>query len=483
GGGKGMRRVDALEDLDSSYEGTVREAQMSFGDDRVYVEKYIENPRHLEVQILGDGQGKILHLGERECSVQRRHQKILEETPSPSISSSLREKLLAAAIQLGQHVNYGSAGTVEFIVDDAENFYFLEMNTRLQVEHTVTEEVTGIDIVEWMLRLASGEPLSLLQSDISFSGHAIEARLYAEDSNVGFLPSVGRLSVFEVLEEEGIRIDSGVEGGNEITPFYDPMISKVVAYGGTRTQALERLNSCLESFVIKGVTTNRSFLRALLNHPDFQKGRVSTHFIADIFGEAFKPTLVKSHRDIVLAMAACLQKSLTEKSSFILQVQGEKKRIKASVQGKHLLIGEAGKPSSFSLDWISGKALGTLTFKGVEHIFQAFPLEGAPGWRLAYDVFEVDIRVWPGHMEKFMDRIPLERKTAQKTVVLSPMPGRVLDVFVQAGDACKSGQRLAIVEAMKMENIIRAPSDLSIKDVLVQPGDSVISGQALLKVA
>ncbi|PFX11218.1 Biotin carboxylase, partial [Stylophora pistillata] len=242
GGGKGMRRVNHSDDLEAAYKSTVREAQASFGDGRVYVEKYIENPRHLEVQILGDGQGKVVHLGERECSVQRRHQKILEETPSPSISDSLREKLLSAAVQLGQHVRYGSAGTVEFVVDGEENFYFLEMNTRLQVEHTVTEKITRIDIVEWMLRLASNEAFSLSQSDITFSGHSIEARLYAEDPTVGFLPSIGKLVHFEAEQKEGILIESVVEGGSEVTPFYDPMIAKVISYGASRKQALEYLD-------------------------------------------------------------------------------------------------------------------------------------------------------------------------------------------------------------------------------------------------
>lgn len=483
GGGKGMRRVDDPKDLKNSYESTVREAQASFGDGRVYVEKYIENPRHLEVQILGDGQGKILHLGERECSVQRRHQKILEETPSPSISASLREKLLAAAIQLGQHVNYGSAGTVEFVVDETENFYFLEMNTRLQVEHIVTEEVTGVDIVEWMLRLASNEPLNLSQSDISFSGHAIEARLYAEDPKVGFLPSVGRLSVYDLPTGEGVRIDSGVEGGSEITPFYDPMISKLITKGATRKQALERLENALETFVIKGVSNNRSFLKALLKHPDFQKERISTHFVADAFGDVFTPVTIQEQRDFLLATALCLQTKETGQSSWVLQIRGEKERFIGSVREGILHLGKESDPLSFSLDWALGQALGIFTSKEMTHTFQVFPLEGHSGWQLAYDIFEVDVRMWPGHMAKFMDRIPLEKKAEKKTIVASPMPGRVLDILVQPGDLCTAGQRLAIVEAMKMENIIRASEDLSIKDVLVQPGDSVISGQALLKVA
>ena len=422
-------------------------------------------------------------MGERECSVQRRHQKILEETPSPSISDSLREKLLSAAVQLGHHVRYGSAGTVEFVVDGEENFYFLEMNTRLQVEHTVTEEVTGIDIVEWMLRLASNEAFSLSQSDITFSGHSIEARLYAEDPTVGFLPSIGKLVHFEAEQKEGIRIESGVEGGSEVTLFYDPMIAKVISYGASRKQALEYLDRCLERLIVRGVHTNRLFLREILNHTDFQKGHVSTHFIADYFGDAFKPIPTSNQRETFLAIALCLQSKQTGQTSFVLQIQGEEERVKASIQGSTLIIGESEKAHSVSLDWIPGRPLGTLILDEVEHVFQAFPLDNHLGWKVSQGVFEVNIRLWPGHMEKFMSRIPLERVASQKTVVSSPMPGRVLDVFVQPGDSCKVGQRLAIVEAMKMENIIRAPTDLAIQDVLVQPGDSVTSGQALLKVA
>ena len=288
GGGKGMRIARSDDEVREGFKSAMNEARSSFGDDRVFIEKYVEEPRHIEIQVLGDSHGNVIYLGERECSIQRRHQKVVEEAPSPFLDAATRAAMGEQAVALSKAVDYQSAGTVEFIVDRDRNFYFLEMNTRLQVEHPVTELITGIDLVEQMIRVANGEKLTLAQSDVKLNGWAIESRIYAEDPYRGFLPSIGRLSRCRFPDLEGVRVDTGVEEGSEITMFYDPMIAKLCAYGGDRAEAIDVMRAALDRTWIEGISHNVDFVNAVANHPRFQEGRLSTNFIAEEWPDGFE---------------------------------------------------------------------------------------------------------------------------------------------------------------------------------------------------
>ncbi|MEA3221023.1 acetyl-CoA carboxylase biotin carboxylase subunit [Immundisolibacter sp.] len=326
GGGKGMRVVNRREEMAEGFRAATSEARSSFGDDRVFIEKYITRPRHIEIQVLGDRQGNIVYLGERECSIQRRHQKVIEEAPSVFLTPEVRRAMGEQAVALARAVGYHSAGTVEFIVDQERNFYFLEMNTRLQVEHPVTELVTGVDLVEQMIRIAAGEPLALRQDDVTLTGWAIEARVYAEDARRGFLPSIGRLTDYQEPTGPGIRVDSGTYEGGEISMYYDPMIAKLIAYGEDRAQATARLVDALDSYDIRGVTTNLDFLGSLLSHPRFATGDISTNFIAEEYPDGYaEPPVDDKERELFAVIAAYV-------------------RAQQELRARHLHAGDADSP-------------------------------------------------------------------------------------------------------------------------------------------
>jgi 3-methylcrotonyl-CoA carboxylase alpha subunit len=428
GGGKGMRLVEAAEDFADALASCRREAASSFGNDHVLIEKYIQRPRHIEVQVFGDRHGNIVHLFERDCSLQRRHQKVIEEAPAPGMDDATREQLCEAAVRAAKAVDYVGAGTIEFIADASEGLradriWFMEMNTRLQVEHPVTEEITGVDLVEWQLRVASGEPLPKTQDELGIDGWAMEARLYAEDPAKGFLPSIGTLELLRFGEAQGGRIDTGVRQGAEVSPFYDPMIAKVIAKGDTRDQAMERLGVMLEGTAVWPVRTNASFLVKALRHPEFAAGEVDTGLIGRD-GEAMAEPPVPSPK--ALSNAAVRLVTWRDQAGFRLNAP-------ARTTAHFLLDGETievelGEPAA---DASGAAPLGSVLV--AEH-GQAWQL--AP-WRQDGEA---------GHH-------------GGSGAILAPMPGKVIAVEVAAGERVTKGQKLLTLEAMKMEHTLTAPFD------------------------
>ncbi len=438
GGGKGMRKVEAEADFADALASCQREAASSFGEPRVLIEKYIQRPRHIEVQIFGDTHGNIVHLFERDCSLQRRHQKVIEEAPAPGMDEGTREAICTAAVKAAKAVDYVGAGTIEFIADASEGLradriWFMEMNTRLQVEHPVTEEITGQDLVEWQLRVASGEPLPMTQDELSIHGWAMEARLYAENPAKGFLPSTGKLETFRLKVVDGGRVDTGVREGVEISPFYDPMIAKVIAHGDTRDVARLRLAAMLEGSSVWPVKTNAGFLVKALHHEDFAGGRVDTGMIARE-GDALMPPERPSDRALTQAAMAMVPQSLI--AGFRLNAPGRR-------TARFLLDGEA--------------VAVTLHGRGVvQPVPSMLVTEGGQVWQL---------EPWRaqggagGH--------------AGDGAILAPMPGRVITVDVQAGDAVAKGQKLLTLEAMKMEHGLVAPFDGVVAELAVSVGAQV----------
>ncbi|WP_454279489.1 acetyl/propionyl/methylcrotonyl-CoA carboxylase subunit alpha [Sphingomonas sp. Marseille-Q8236] len=449
GGGKGMRRVDDPAAFAEALASCRREAASSFGDDRVLIEKYILSPRHIEVQVFGDRHGQVVHLFERDCSLQRRHQKVIEEAPAPGLDDATRQAVCAAAVRAAQAVDYVGAGTIEFIADASEGLradrvWFMEMNTRLQVEHPVTEAITGVDLVEWQLRVAAGEPLPMAQGDLSIQGHAIEARLYAEDPAKGFLPAIGTLEVFDLGDDPAIRIDTGVEEGAEITPWYDPMIAKVIAHGDTREEAREALADALDEAVIWPVRTNAGFLVQTLDHVDFARGRVDTGLIARE-GEALMPPPEPSEEALAEAAAALIGQD--ELTGF---------RLNAAPR----------RSARFLLD---GRPI-TVDFSEAVDVppaptDQVLISEGGQSW--SFTRWRAD---------------GLAAGGAGDGAILSPMPGRIIAVAVTDGQEVTAGQPLVTLEAMKMEHVLTAPFDGIVTDLKARTGGQVAEGIALVRI-
>ncbi|WP_019053792.1 acetyl/propionyl/methylcrotonyl-CoA carboxylase subunit alpha [Sphingobium xenophagum] len=447
GGGKGMRKVDSPADFADALASCQREAASSFGNDHVLLEKWVTNPRHIEVQVFGDTHGNVVHLFERDCSLQRRHQKVIEEAPAPGMDAATREAICSAAVRAAKAVDYVGAGTIEFIADGSEGLradriWFMEMNTRLQVEHPVTEEITGVDLVEWQLRVASGEPLPLAQDQLSINGHAMEARLYAEDPIKGFLPSIGRLDTFEI--GEGCRIDTGVEQGAEISPFYDPMIAKVIAHGSSRNDAREALAAALDDTAIWPLKTNAGFLVKALYHPDFIAARLDTGLIARE-GDALMPPHHPDADALADAAAALTQGGML--AGF---------RLNAPVRAE----------APFLLDG--------------EMVTIGFDPRGGEGDPVHEDVLIAQAgQVW---------RLAPWRASggaggsASDGAILSPMPGRIISVSVSAGDAVVKGQKLLTLEAMKMEHSLIAPFDGTVAELNASEGGQVSEGVLLAKI-
>jgi propionyl-CoA carboxylase alpha chain len=500
GGGKGMRIVWNEAELKEALRSAASEARSSFGDGRLLIEKFIEQPRHIEIQVLADAHGTVLHLGERECSIQRRHQKVIEEAPSPFVDLDMRAAMGAEAVALARAVKYRSAGTVEFIADRERNYYFLEMNTRLQVEHPVTELATGLDLVELMIRVAAGEKLTLRQNEIALTGSAIEARIYAEDPARGFLPSIGRLIRYRepsVANGSGLRIDSGIREGDEISIHYDPMIAKLIAFGSDRPTAIARLSHAIDGFVIQGVATNLSFLSAVTRHARFAEARLSTGFIAEEFGAAFKsPPPVGSALHRLLALAVVARCRIAERETAISgQLTAHGARIAedwviASGADRHALHVQARGPTNYRVrarDWELEVATGwnpgnpVLEAQLADEATAAQIERAGSIMRIAQGGVELEVLVVPSHLASALAHMPVKTPQDLGRFLLSPMPGLLISLAVAEGEMVKAGQELAIVEAMKMENVLRAERDGRIARLHAAAGASLAVDQAILE--
>ena len=495
GGGKGMRIAHGEVDLKEGFRAAQSEARSSFGDERVFIEKYIEEPRHIEIQVLADTHGTVLHLGERECSIQRRHQKVIEEAPSPFLDARTRASMGAQAVALAKAVGYRSAGTVEFIVDRERNFYFLEMNTRLQVEHPVTECVTGLDLVEWMIRVAAGEKLPWKQSEIRLEGHAIEARVYAEDPARGFLPSIGRLVRYAEPSGEGVRVDSGVYEGAEISIHYDPMIAKVIAEAQTREAARERLIDALDAFHIRGVRHNVGFLSTLLGRRRFAEGRLSTDFIAQEFPAGFAGiSLPDEAVPSLIAVAGIIAQRIAESearvggraragdtpvASWVVLLGERAHAIRVVADAEGCRVTRSDSVSDVRSSWRPGEALFRGTVDGHPVTIQV-DRDGI-GYRLTYRGITVPVQVLPPRVAELLAAIPPKPETGLSRSLLAPMPGLLLSLMVKEGQDVKAGEELAVVEAMKMENVLRAERDARVAKIRVQAGDSLAVDQVILE--
>lgn len=505
GGGKGMRI--AFNDTETR-DGFVRarsEAASSFGDDRIFIEKFIREPRHIEIQVLGDKHGNVIHLGERECSIQRRNQKVLEEAPSPLLDETTRRRMGEQAVALAKSVGYDSAGTVEFVVGQDKSFYFLEMNTRLQVEHPVTEFVTGLDLVEEMIRAAAGEPLRLRQEDVRLTGWAVESRIYAEDPAQGFLPSTGRLLLFRSPEESliataALRIDTGVEEGGTIPVYYDPLIAKLITCAPTRLEAIEAQAAALDAFAIDGVRTNLSFLSALMHLPRWREGRLSTALIAEEFGSSAPPSLPQGDmlRDVAAVSAA-----LHYRGAAIRHSRPGRQPLPAKGEPFSLTLEGRDRIENFEIVATSNGDGVTVTFADgltvdVESDWQ--PPEPTFAGRIDGRVLACQVRMENGRIivdhagtraiSKALSReaarlSPFMRSRAAdaaRAKVISPMPGLLNDLLVSVGDEVVTGQVLAVVEAMKMEISIRAEINGRVAEVFLKPGTMIDSTVALLQI-
>jgi len=499
GGGKGMRVAIDDDAVRDGVRGAMNEARASFGDDRVFIEKFIEEPRHIEIQILADGHGNVIHLGERECSIQRRHQKVIEEAPSPFLDAETRAAMGAQAVALARVVDYRSAGTVEFIVDADRNFYFLEMNTRLQVEHPVTEMVTGIDLVEQMIRIAAGERLTIEQKDVAHKGWAIEARVYAEDPARGFLPSTGRLTRYrEPPASPFLRVDSGVYEGAEISVFYDPMIAKLITYGGSREEAIATMRDALDRFSIRGVSHNLGFLAAVVRHPRFAEGRLSTNFIAETFPDGFSGAeLTAEEKARLVSVAAVIHHQYQARNAqisgrlrpapqnsgcrewVVLLGDGSRHRVTVKETAGGHAVESGDTHHELVSDWRVGEPLYHGSVDG-ETVSVQIDRKGI-GYRLSFAGAEFDLRVLDPRAAELAALMPVKQPPDLSKFLLSPMPGLLVSLAVTVGQEVKAGQELAVVEAMKMENLLRAECDGRVAFLHAAPGDSLAVDQAILE--
>ena len=490
GGGKGMRVAYDKTELAEGFRLAASEAKSSFGDDRIFIEKYIEEPRHIEIQVLGDKHGNVIHLGERECSIQRRHQKVIEEAPSPFLDPETRAAMGAEAVALAKAVDYCSAGTVEFIADKEQNFYFLEMNTRLQVEHPVTEYVTGLDLVEQMIAIAAGEKLSMNQDEVVTAGWAIEARVYAEDPARNFLPSTGRLVRYREPDGiEEIRIDSGVVEGSDISVYYDPMIAKLVAGGRDRTEAIDRLQRALGTYLVHGISHNIAFLSAVMGHQRFRDGDFSTNFIAEEYPEGFVTGTPEGDLLARFVAVAAYAKAKTEcrndssvrvfYTAVIGGPDGEGVDIEAALEGQDAEISVGGEAEEVKSRWRPGFPSFSGRLNGSVETFEI--AETALGYRLASGIHSLDLVILSPKRAALFRRMPIKEMPDLSKFLLSPMPGLLVRLAVSKGDQVKAGEELAVVEAMKMENVLRAERDGSIKSIATESGESLDADQIILE--
>jgi propionyl-CoA carboxylase alpha chain len=508
GGGKGMRIANTKDEVADGFERAKSEAKSSFGDDRVFIEKFIVNPRHIEIQVLGDKHGNVIYLGERECSIQRRNQKVVEEAPSPLLDEATRKKMGEQAVALAKAVDYDTAGTVEFVAGQDRSFYFLEMNTRLQVEHPVTEMITGIDLVEQMIRVAYGEKLAIKQSDVKLNGWAVESRIYAEDPYRGFLPSIGRLTRYRPPAEgklgaATVRNDTGVYEGGEISLFYDPMIAKLVTHAPTRLEAIDAQAKALDEFVVDGVGHNIPFLAALMQHERWRKGALSTGFIAEEYPEGFKGVPpVGDVATIIASVAAAIDLTTGERKRRISGqmmgriVQRDRRRavwlnaaeypldvfrVEDGIQANFLADGETTHFVRLKSDWKPGMTVWSGTVDDHEVAVQARAVPN--GFKLAFRGAQVTAYVYTETEAAAAKLMPVKQSGDSGKVVKCPMPGLVVSIAVKEGQDVQAGDQLAIVEAMKMENVIRAERDAKVKSIAVKPGDSLAVDAVILEFA
>jgi len=498
GGGKGMRIANSEAELKDGVRGAMNEARNSFGDDRVFIEKFIEQPRHIEIQVLADGHGNVIHLGERECSIQRRHQKVIEEAPSPFLDAETRAKMGEQAVALAKQVGYRSAGTVEFIADKDKNFYFLEMNTRLQVEHPVTELITGLDLVEQMIRVAAGEKLPLTQEQVRLHGWAIEARVYAEDPFRGFLPSIGRLTRYEPpVDVEGIRVDDGVEEGSEISMFYDPMIAKLVAYGDSREQATARIRDAINRYRIRGVGHNLPFLSAVMAQKRFQDGDLTTNYIAEEFPDGFSGAVLDEYEESALkALAVAFERANAERS---IRISGQVANQGIAEIPTIWIVREGRenhrieiKPDEDGYDvTVNGQVYACRgAFDAALSVFdgnvngEAFPAQierNGVYTHISYGGRTLKALVVPPRVALALDKMPPKEAADSTKILVSPMPGLLVSLAVGEGDPVKAGQEVCVVEAMKMENVLRAERDGVVAKIHASAGASLAVDQTIME--
>ena len=495
GGGKGMRIAFNEGDIPDAFTSSINEAKSSFGDDRVFIEKFIVKPRHIEIQILADSHGNVIHLGERECSIQRRNQKIIEESPSPFVDSDLRNAMGDQAVQLSKKVGYSSAGTVEFIVDQERNFYFLEMNTRLQVEHPVTELVTGFDLVEEMIKVAAGEKLNVTQDDVSFKGWAIESRIYAEDPERNFMPSTGRLITYKPpLNIDNIRNDTGVYEGGEISMFYDPMISKLCSYGKTRIEACNLMQEALNNFEISGIQNNLNLLSSIIKNKKFIDGDINTGFINEEYPEGFCSKVLDPKDGLIFSLAA------------VFAYIKEKNNSLVSENKNHLLLNEKSLIASINKNIFEFKSYNTLKNIIIEHDGVTISLES--NWKPEDNLIKIKVdeklltlkiqKSIKGYeiqgfgltgVVKIRTKIAhdlsvhmIEKVVVKNTKIIKcPMPGLIVSIDVKQGQTVEDGDKLCTVEAMKMENIIRSEESGVIKEVFCKEGDSLAADEVMIE--
>ncbi len=496
GGGRGMRIVSSRKEIAENFARARSEAKSAFGEGRVFIEKFIADPRHIEVQVLGDKHGNVIHLGERECSIQRRHQKVIEEAPSPFIDEETRRKLGEWAMALAEAVNYNSAGTVEFLVGEDKNFYFLEMNTRLQVEHPVTELVTGVDLVEQMIRSASGEKLPAGQADVRLEGCAIESRVLAEDPARNFLPSTGRLRTYRPPapgHRNGVtlRIDSGVREGSEISIHYDPLIAKIVTHAADRTAAIKAQAQALDTFVIEGVADNVAFLAAVMAHKRFRAGELSTAFIAEEYPRGFTPLAPEGERARLLASVAAAADHVMNERKRAISGQVRTARRVGFPRARALMLGKTrhdvtlderdeglvvrfektGHAHICSSDWVPGQPVWNGTIDGARVAVQLRPILN--GYTLAHGGFAAEAQVYTRREAELAALMPEKKASGGSKLLRCPMPALVKSIEVVAGQAVKSGETLCVIEAMKMETVLRAEFDATVEKINVKPGDSI----------
>ena len=506
GGGKGMRIAHNKGEVAEGFARARSEAKSSFGDERVFIEKFITDPRHIEIQVLGDKHGNVIYLGERECSIQRRNQKVIEEAPSPLLDAATRRKMGEQAVALAKAVGYDSAGTVEFVAGQDRSFYFLEMNTRLQVEHPVTELVTGIDLVEQMIRVAAGEKLSISQGDIKLTGWAVESRIYAEDPYRNFLPSIGRLTRYRPPQEGSangvtVRNDTGVYEGGEISIYYDPMIAKLVTHASTRSEAITAQSNALDRFVVDGIRHNISFLAALMAHPRWQAGQLSTGFIAEEFPTGFHVQAPEGEQaEVIAGVAAAIDHVLGERKRRISgQLSGRnvtresqravwlgEREIKLEVKRENDIISvrfNQGKstPRRLRSNWKPGDFVWDGTIDDQPVAVQIRPVPN--GFVLSHRGNETQAFVYTEREAGYARLMPLKKIADAGKKVLCPMPGLVVSIAVKEGQEVKAGEAVAVVEAMKMENVLRAEIDGTVKKINAKPGDSLAVDAVILEFA
>ena len=502
GGGKGMRIAWNDEEAREGFQSSKNEAASSFGDDRIFIEKFVTQPRHIEIQVLADSHGNTIYLNERECSIQRRNQKVVEEAPSPFLDEATRAAMGKQSCELAKAVGYTSAGTVEFIVDGDKNFYFLEMNTRLQVEHPVTELITGVDLVEQMIRVAAGETLSLSQSDIGINGWAIENRLYAEDPYRGFLPSIGRLTRYrppaEVAEDShAVRNDTGVFEGGEISMFYDPMIAKLCTWAPSRGQAIEEMRVALDTFEIEGIGHNLPFLSAVMDHPKFISGDMTTAFIAEEYPDGFDGVRLDdtTQRRIAAATAAMYRVAEIRRTrvsgrlgnherhvgaDWVVELPGQKLPVKISADPDGATVTfDDGQEMRVTSDWTPGMPLAELVVDGEPLALKIGKITA--GFHVRYRGASMDVTLRTPRQAELVAMMPEKVPPDTSKMLLCPMPGLIVSVAVEEGQEVQEGQALCTVEAMKMENILRAEKKGVVASIKAAQGDSLQVDEVIME--